>query len=180
DPAAPPVVTLAPMRRSHLRAVVRIEERSHARPWSSALFLAELAQPEARTYLVAKVDGRVVGYGGVMYVLPEAHVTTIAVDDPHRRRAVGTRLLVALARAAIAKGANALTLEVRVGNHAAQEMYRRFGFRPAGIRKNYYVETNEDALVMWAHDVDTAEYRRRLAEIEAGIPGVTLVSEGLR
>ena len=67
-----------------------------------------------------------------------------------------------------------------MGNAAAQEMYRRFGFRPAGIRKNYYVETNEDALVMWAHDVDTPEYARRLAEIEAGIPGVTMVSEGLR
>jgi hypothetical protein len=59
-------------------------------------------------------------------------------------------------------------------------LYRQFGFRPAGIRKNYYVETNEDALVMWAHDVDTPEYRRRLADIEAGIPGQTLVSEGFR
>ena len=63
---------------------------------------------------------------------------------------------------------------------ASQAMLRSAGFAPAGIRKNYYVETNEDALVMWAHDVDTPEYGRHLAEIEAGIPGVTLISEGLR
>ena len=54
----------------------------------------------------------------------------------------------------------------------------RFGFRPAGIRKNYYVETNEDALVMWADDVDSEEYARRLDEIEAGIPGTTIIEEG--
>jgi ribosomal-protein-alanine N-acetyltransferase len=107
-------------------------------------------------------------------------VTTLAVDPAWHRNKIGTRLLLTLAREAIRRGAGNLTLEVRVTNHAAQEMYRRFGFRPAGIRKNYYVETNEDALVMWAHDVDTLEYRRRLAEIDAAIPGVTLVSDGLR
>ena len=56
-------------------------------------------------------------------------------------------------------------------------MYRRFGFRPAGIRKNYYVETNEDALVMWADDIDTPEYATRLDELEAGVPGVTVVEQ---
>jgi ribosomal-protein-alanine N-acetyltransferase len=110
----------------------------------------------------------------------DGHITTLAVDPAWHRNKIGTRLLLTLARTAIRRGASNLTLEVRVTNTAAQEMYRRFGFRPAGIRKNYYVETNEDALVMWAHDVDTPEYGRRLAEIEAGIPGVTLISEGLR
>ena len=65
-----------------------------------------------------------------------------------------------------------------MGNVAAQELYRQFGFAPAGIRKNYYAETNEDALVMWAHDVDGADYRERLERIEAGIPGVTLLHDG--
>ena len=65
-----------------------------------------------------------------------------------------------------------------MGNQGAQELYRRFGFRPAGIRKNYYVETSEDALVMWADDVDTPGYAGRLDAIEAGLPGVTLVEEG--
>ena len=86
--------------------------------------------------------------------------------------------MLALARDAIARGVVGLTLEVRVGNAPAQELYRKFGFVPAGIRKNYYIETNEDALVMWAHDIDTADYQRRLERIEAEIPGVTLVDDG--
>ena len=64
-----------------------------------------------------------------------------------------------------------------MGNRGAQELYRHFGFRPAGVRKNYYVETNEDALVMWADDIDTPEYATRLDELEAGVPGMTVVEQ---
>jgi ribosomal-protein-alanine N-acetyltransferase len=168
-------VVLAPMRRRHLRGVLRIEEAAYPRPWSMALFDSELDQRDQRTYLVAKVDGDVVGYGGVMYVLPDAHVTTIAVAPERRRQAVGTRLLLALCRAAVAKGASALTLEVRLSNDAAQSLYRRFGFVPAGVRKGYYSDTGEDAIVMWAHDVDGAEFGDRLDAIAATIPGSTTV-----
>ncbi len=80
-----------------------------------------------------------------------------------------------MARTAAARGAGHLTLEVRVGNEAAQVLYRRFGFYPAGVRKNYYAETNEDALVMWADDIATPEYRQRLAQIETAMPGSTVV-----
>ncbi len=174
------VVHLVPMRRRHLRSVLRIESQVYPRPWSLGLFMSELALRTSRAYWVARIDGAVVGYCGLMVTGEDGHVTTLAVDPAWQRRKVGSRLLLTLAREAIARGVTSLTLEVRVGNRGAQELYRAFGFAPAGIRKNYYVETNEDALVMWAHDVDTPEYRRRLAEIEAGIPGVTLVSEGLR
>ena len=168
-------VVLTPMRRRHLRAVLRTEEQVYPRPWSMALFVSELALRDHRTYLVAKVDGRVVGYGGVMYVLPDAHITTLAVDPAAQRQAVGTRLLLALTRAAVAKGATALTLEVRVSNVAAQELYRRFGFAPAGVRKGYYTDTGEDAIVMWAHDIDAAAYGDRLDAIAAEVPGRTTV-----
>ncbi len=174
------VVHIVPMRRRHLRSVLKIESQVYARPWSLSLFVSELALRTSRAYYVARVNGVLCGYAGLMVTEEDGHVTTLAVDPTWHRNKIGTRLLLTLAREAIRRGACNLTLEVRVGNHAAQEMYRRFGFRPAGIRKNYYVETNEDALVMWAHDVDTPEYRERLAEIEAGIPGVTLVSDGLR
>jgi ribosomal-protein-alanine N-acetyltransferase len=86
-------------------------------------------------------------------------------------------MLLNLAREALRRNARHLTLEVRVGNESAQAMYRTFGFHPAGIRKNYYVETNEDALVMWADDIDTDAYAERLARIEAGIPGQTIVEQ---
>ncbi len=174
------VVHIVPMRRRHLRSVLKIESQVYARPWSLSLFVSELALRTSRAYYVAKVNGVLCGYGGLMVTDDDGHVTTLAVDPAWHRNKIGTRLLLTLARDGIRRGARNLTLEVRVGNHAAQEMYRRFGFRPAGIRKNYYVETNEDALVMWAHDVDTPEYRERLADIEAGIPGVTLVSDGPR
>ena len=172
-----PVVHLTPMRRRHLRAVLRIEGQSGHRGWSLGLFLGELARPEGRRYLVARIDGAVVGFGGVLFGGPDGHITTFAVATAWRRRGVGTRLLLGLARAAIAEGADALTLEVRAGNDPAIALYRGFGFAPAGIRRGYYQETDEDALVMWAHEVDSVGYRDRLARIEAGL-GEPSVLEG--
>ncbi len=171
------VVHLVPMRRRHLRSVLRIEAQVYPRPWSLGLFVSELALRSSRAYWVARVDGNVVGYCGLMVSVDDGHVTTMAVDPAWHRRTIGSRLLLILAREAIARGATGLTLEVRIGNHGAQELYRRFGFRPAGVRKNYYVETNEDALVMWADDITGIEYARRLDEIERRLPGITYVEE---
>jgi ribosomal-protein-alanine N-acetyltransferase len=168
---ATPTITTAPMLRRHVRPVLRIEQLSYPRPWTSGMFQSELQLGEARTYLVALDDRRVVGYGGVLYVLPDAHVTTIAVDPDHRRQRIAKLLLLRLVQAAVERGATALTLEVRVSNEAAQHLYRRFGFAPAGARKGYYpAEPDapaEDALVMWAHDIDRPPYAARLAAIEA-------------
>ena len=110
-------------------------------------------------------------------VVIDGHVTTIAVDPAWHRAKIGSRLLIEVARTAVTRGARNLTLEVRMSNQGAQTMYRRFGFAPAGIRKNYYVETNEDALVMWANDIDAAGYARRLRQIEASVPGTTIIEE---
>ena len=93
---------------------------------------------------------------------------------------IGSLLVGVSAAKAMARNAKHLTLEVRVSNEPAQAMYRRFGFKPAGIRKNYYVETNEDALVMWAEDINTPEYRVRLERIEAEVPGTTVVVDDVR
>src|SRR2546426_6785111 len=172
-------VHLVPMRRRHLRSVLRIESQVYPRPWSLSLFMSELALRSTRAYLVARVEGSVVGYAGLMMTGDDGHVTTIAVDPVWHRHKIGTRLLLQLAREAIRRGATSLTLEVRMSNKPAQELYRGFGFAPAGVRRKYYGEANEDALVMWADDVDSKEYRRRLDEIEAGIPGTTII-EGLR
>jgi ribosomal-protein-alanine N-acetyltransferase len=172
------VVHVVPMRRRHLRSVLRIEAETHPRPWSLSLFMSEMALRNSRAYYVARVDGFVVGYAGLMMSADEGHITTIAVDPNWHRRKIGTRLMLVVAREAIRRGARALTLEVRVSNKAAQELYRTFGFKPAGIRRNYYAETNEDALVMWAEDVDTEEYGDRLDGIEVDVPGETIVDEG--
>jgi ribosomal-protein-alanine N-acetyltransferase len=155
------------MRRRHLRQVLRIEEACFPRPWSAALFQSEIAQRTSRRYTVAAVGPLVVGYLGMMLVVDEGHITNVAVDPAWWGRGVAAWLLLDAARAAPAAGAQHLTLEVRVGNDRAIALYQRFGFAPAGLRRNYYPETGEDALVMWAHDVDGEAYRRRLAGIEA-------------
>lgn len=171
-------VNLVPMRRRHLRSVLRIEAQVYPRPWSLSLFLSELALRSSRAYVVARVDGMVVGYAGLMLAGEDAHVTTIAVDPLWHRQKIATRLLAHLAHEALNLGARNLTLEVRMSNAPAQALYAAFGFSPAGVRKNYYAETNEDALIMWAEAIDSAEYSRRLAELQAAIPGTTVVGDG--
>lgn len=159
-------VDVIPMRRRHLRAVVKIEAQVYPRPWSHSLFVSELALRSTRAYFVARVGREVVGYAGLMMSTTDGHITTIAVDPDWHRHGVGTRLLLTLAREAIARDATALTLEVRLSNKGAQDMYRRFGFTPVGVRKGYYADTGEDALVMWAYEVSEAPYRRLLDSIE--------------
>src|SRR5439155_15718048 len=117
---------------------VRIEAETHPRPWSLSLFISEMALRSSRAYYVARAEGLVVGYVGLMMSGDEGHITTLAVDPNWHRRKIGTRLLLVAEREAIRRGAGALTLEVRMGNRPAQELYRAFGFRPAGVRKNYY------------------------------------------
>jgi ribosomal-protein-alanine N-acetyltransferase len=162
-------VTIAPMQRWHLRDVHTIDEKVYPRPWSLALWRQEIAMRDSRHYIVAESGGLVVGHAGIMYVLNDGHVTTVAVDPQWQGRKIATRLVSTLCLHARARKATALTLEVRVGNERAITLYRRFGFAPAGVRKNYYAETNEDALVMWAHDIDQPAYLARLQAIDDDI-----------
>jgi ribosomal-protein-alanine N-acetyltransferase len=171
------VVTIGPMRRRHLRSVLRIEQQVYPRPWSMGLFMSELGYRGSRVYCVARVGTTVVGYGGLMLVADDGHITTLAVDPTWHRRQLGTRLLHTLASAGVARGAKNLTLEVRASNQGAQALYRAFGFAPAGVRKGYYVETNEDAIVMWANDVDGGDYAERLAALAGGVSGTTIHEE---
>ena len=168
-----PEVDLTKMRRRHLRKVLAIEARVYPRPWSASLFLSELAQKSSRSYLVARHEGEVVGYAGMMYTGLEAHITNIAVDPDFHGRKVGSRLMLRLVTEAIARGARTLSLEVRVSNLPAQSMYGKFGFSVVGVRKGYYIETKEDALVMVVDDATTNEFRLRLQTLRDEIDLVT-------
>ena len=158
------------MKRRHLKGVMAIERQVYPRPWSPSLFISEMSETTNRAYLVAKLGRDVVGYGGVICYGDEAHITTIAVDPAHHRRKIGTRMMFELMSEAIRLGASAVSLEVRMSNWGAQRMYGRFGFRPVGVRKGYYQEAGEDALVMWADDVNGAEYARTLDAIISAVP----------
>jgi len=168
-------VHISPMRRRHLRSVLRIESQVYPTPWTHGLFVSELALRSSRAYVIARVGREVIGYAGLMMSLADGHVTTIAVDPLWQRRRVGMRLLLALAREAIARGATALTLEVRLSHHGAQQLYQRFGFTAVGVRKGYYADTGEDALIMWAYDVDRLDYASLLERLERSVPGTTVV-----
>lgn len=176
SPTRTTTVRIAPMRRRHLRAVLRTEAQVYPRPWTLGLYLGELALPEhQRIYLVARSGGEVVGHAGLMFAATDGHITTIAVDPAWQRRGIGAHLLLVLAREAIAKGARDLTLEVRASNAAAQAMYRRFGFHDAGVRHGYYQEDGEDAVIMWANEVSEPAFADHLATLEAQIARPELV-----
>ena len=158
--------SIRPMGPDDIPAVAALEERVFADPWSENAFREELATA-SRRYLVAE-EGRVIlGYGGLLVVEDDAHIVTLAVEPGTRGRGLGTRLMLRLAEEALRAGAAHLTLEVRVSNQPAQSLYRRFGFETVGLRRHYY--RDEDALIMWALDIDSEGYRRRLTEIREGL-----------
>jgi len=160
---------IEPLRRRHIRDVLVIEEQCYPKPWTAGVFASEidLARHGERYYVVVRSDHDLVGYAGLMFAPDEAHITNIAVHPQERRRGIGRVLLVHLIETALDRRVEALTLEVRVSNVAAQNLYRSFGFAPAGIRQRYY-ENSEDALVMWAHDIQGSEFRQRFATMAHG------------
>ncbi len=166
-------VRISPLKRRHLRQVMRIEQQVYPRPWSLGVFASELGHRDgSRCYVVARAGSTVVGYAGLLLTDGDAHVTNVAVDPGCHRGKIGSRLLLTLARQARLAGATSMTLEVRVSNDAAQALYACFGFVPVGVRKKYY-ENVEDAIVMWVHDIDGAEFAARLRDVERAIPGTT-------
>ncbi|MEO6629496.1 MAG: ribosomal protein S18-alanine N-acetyltransferase [Aquihabitans sp.] len=166
-------VTVSPFRRRHLRSVLAIEAQVYPRPWTAQLFEDELDR-SGRAYVVARVGPTLVGYAGVLMIADDGHVATVAVDPAWQGRGIATRLLVELVSGARHMGANQLTLEVRVSNTTAQGLYRRFGFAPAGARKAYYSDNGEDALVMWAHEINGPEYLERIGSIAGSLEPRTL------
>lgn len=156
-----PQLVIQPMREGDIPEIMRIERMCFPTPWHENAFYAELNH-EPACYLVAKIDQQVVGYGGMWVIMDEAHITTLAVHPEYRRQHIGERLLLALLEVAIARRARRVTLEVRMSNAPAQNLYAKYGFRAAAIRKGYYLDTHEDALVMWTDDIQTPEYQRLL------------------
>jgi ribosomal-protein-alanine N-acetyltransferase len=159
-------LVVEPMRRRDVAAIQTIETVSYPKPWTPAVFESEieLSRRGERHYVVARRDGRLVGYAGLMFVVGDAHVTNIASAPRQRRSGIATRLLAELAWAAIERDCQAMTLEVRASNTGAQALYRRFGFAPVGVRQKYY-ENVDDAIVMWCHDIAEAAYRQRLRDL---------------
>ncbi len=165
------------LQLDHIEEVAALEAQVSPEPWSAKLFAGELdMHASARNWIVAhtvpkdaspddKNQPELIGFGGMMFVEHEGHLMNIAVDPDHQGQGLATQILLALTRDAIARGITDLTLEVRAKNQQAAALYRRFGYGPVGVRKGYYVD-GEDALIMWAHDVDGDVYAELLSGIE--------------
>lgn len=132
-----------------INAVHRIELLCFPTPWSQAAFEDELVRNALAVYSVIELDGAVVGYGGMWSIIDELHITNIAIDPAHRRKGLGRALVRALVAYGEMRHYKHMTLEARVGNAAAVALYSEMGFEAVGIRPGYYVDTGEDALIMW-------------------------------
>jgi ribosomal-protein-alanine N-acetyltransferase len=141
------------MRESDIDRVFNIEKLCFSAPWSKNSFRDELLSNVCARYMVAVIDGNVAGYGGMWLIINEAHITNIAVHPDFRRQSIGSGILLAMMTLAHNElDIKKMTLEVRKSNHAAQSMYRKYGFLVAGERKKYY-DDNEDATIMWCDDI---------------------------
>lgn len=138
------------MHLTDIETICRIEEESFPTPWTSGAFFNELTNNHFAHYMIMELDGAIAGYGGMWLIMDEAHITNVAVRKPYRGRKLGERLLGELQKTAALLGAKRMTLEVRVSNSIAQNLYQKMGFRSVGVRKGYYTDNNEDALIMWA------------------------------
>ncbi|HEU5288148.1 MAG TPA: ribosomal protein S18-alanine N-acetyltransferase [Candidatus Limnocylindria bacterium] len=162
-------IVIEDMTLDDIDAVQEVERASFPVPWPANAFRHELTQNKNAHYIIAKEGDHVVGYAGLWLSLDEAHITTFAVLPAYRRRRIGERMLLAIFERAGKLGAEWLTLEVRASNLPAQRLYEKYGFRPAGIRRRYYSDNNEDAIIMWTDRLRDRAVRDRIAKLRAAL-----------
>lgn len=139
------------MTEDDIDQIVKIEQACFPNPWKRESFENELRLNKFALYIVIEDDKEVFGYCGVWVIIDEAHITNIALLPHYRGKKYGEALLRKVMELAKFNGAKTMTLEVRVSNHIAQSLYRKLGFQEGAIRKNYYEDNQEDAIVMWVN-----------------------------
>lgn len=132
-----------------LDQIMIIELESFTTPWSKESFRVEIEENKLAKYIIAEIDGKVVGYGGIWLILDEGHITNIAVGRDYRGLGAGDKLVEALITYCGQKKIRNMTLEVRESNEIAQNLYKKYGFLEYGVRPNYYADDHEDAVIMW-------------------------------
>lgn len=165
--ARPPLkVSVEPMTLDDVAAVHNIERASFPVPWPDYAFRQELQTNRLAHYLVVRIGGSIVAYGGLWMMVDEAHITTFAVLPEWRRRGIGGRLMLGLMDVALSLNARIMTLEVRLSNRAARVLYGQFGFKPVGVRPRYYSDNGEDALIMTTDQLSSRAMTDRLEQLE--------------
>ena len=163
------------MTLDDLDDVIKIEELSYGEHhWSRESFVGEL-ENKLSFYNCAKTqDGQCVGYMGMWKILDEAHVTNLAIHPDFRRKGIAKILLANGLEECYREKIKYLTLEVRASNSNAIALYESFGFKSLGLRKKYYQNNNEDALIMWSENIFNESYKKRFEEIKQSIEGSSL------
>jgi len=134
---------------SDIRHIAEMEEAIFYPPWSEESVSAEITDNKLARYVVAEAGGEIVGYAGVWLILDEGHITNIAVRPGFRRKGIARDLISALILASENEGVEKFTLEVRASNEEAISLYKEMNFEICGVRKNYYDDNGEDAVIMW-------------------------------
>jgi [ribosomal protein S18]-alanine N-acetyltransferase len=137
------------MNIGQLNDVMEVERLCFTIPWSENSFISDLTENENAVYFSALTSGRVVGYIGMWVIFDEAHIMNVAVHPEFRRMGIGSVLINKIIETSRLLNLKSMTLEVKKSNYAAIDLYRCFGFIEAGVRKGYYEDTNEDAIIMW-------------------------------
>ena len=155
------------MEVADLDDVMEIEHASFSLPWSRWMFERELMDRKHSQFFVARSGDEIAGYIGFWLVLEEVHIVTIAVRSDYRRRGIGSILMLEALNEALRLGAERATLEVRVTNLPAQDLYKKLGFITVAIRKRFYSDTGEDAYVMWLYNLKSRirEIRKQVREM---------------
>lgn len=159
------------MSESDLDEVMQVEREAFTTPWTREMYRAELSKEDG-IYVVARLKGDLAGYGGMLMILEEGHLMTLAVKKKFRRRGVATVILLHLFREVVKRGGRFVTLEVRPTNRPALSLYAKFGFEVMGVRRGYYMDNLEDALIMWTEDITSPGYRELLDKLEKGVKDV--------
>ncbi len=165
------------MAPADIPAVMAVERAAYTSGWPTTAFERELTTNAMARYLVARAPApapAVVAFGGLWLMVDQAHIVTIAVLPELQRRGYGRLVLHGLVELAAASGMDSVTLEVRPSNQAARALYRRYGFYEVGLRKRYYADNHEDAIIMTTEALDSPAYLQRLerlrAELESRFP----------
>jgi len=166
-----PVPLLAPMQPDDIPEVIAVEREAYTAGWPATAFERELTANAMARYLVVREDSAapspIVAFGGLWLMVDQAHIVTVAVIPEARRRGYGRLVLHGLIELAHAAGMDSVTLEVRVSNDAARALYRRYGFYEVGVRKRYYADNREDAIIMTTEALASPAYQQRLERLRA-------------
>ncbi|EGT3797309.1 ribosomal protein S18-alanine N-acetyltransferase [Clostridioides difficile] len=141
-------IKIEEMTTEDIDEVFEVEKNCFEDYWSKESFRKELSNEVAR-YIVAKLNGKIVGYVGIWLILDEGHINNVAVHSDYRGKKIGDKLIKGIVDLCKDNNIASMTLEVRASNKIAQNLYRKYGFKMGGIRKEYYSDNKEDAIIMW-------------------------------